>query len=295
MGIYADGQIKKIDAEGLIKKVYVHHGPGETALVFSAANTVTYLVDTDVSYTEEVEYGESCLSPTSFSPIKSGYEFVGWREDKKSNKNVLNSKVMDTEPITLYAVFKKTITLSYDGNGASEGSVSSQTGTRVYNNGNHTSDQFKLKPNGFTKTNCTFSKWARGSASGTQYAVDSSVVLSEDTTFYAVWDVNSKSNEVLYSDNGKKDTTTVSFDTTNYNSVEITLSIESGYGYGWLESGTKDFNGAPVQIQGKDSISKTISLPANSGMQKFSFRVGYNGDYGGKEANTSWEITVTAK
>lgn len=110
--IYAGGAIKKIYADGMIRKVYAHYGLGEIALVFSSSISVTYVVNTGVSYTEEVEYGASCLSPSSFVPSKDGYKFIGWAET--IGGSVLKSKTAGTEPITLYAVFiPNTITINY--------------------------------------------------------------------------------------------------------------------------------------------------------------------------------------
>ena len=165
-------------------------------LYYSAikAHTVTYYVDTSVIYSEDVNKGDSCLSPTSFTPSKSGYVFVGWREDNIASSEILSEKFMGDDPITLYAVFKKTITLSYNGNGATSGSTASQTNTQYYNNGNTANPTFILSANGFGKTGYNFSKWAMGSASGTQYSAGASVTISSDTVFYAVW--TSKSGTV---------------------------------------------------------------------------------------------------
>lgn len=315
--------------------------------VYSAGNIVTFHVDAGLSYQEEVGVGESCLSPKNFTPAKSGWEFVGWRQDTAANSNVLSSKVMGDDPITLYAVFKQSvtvtyfdnstspknasgyryynnsnvanpsfaltqagrsgwtargwststagnggisynngstftrdsnvtlygmyyqsitltyyngsttaattsgtryynsgsggvvnptftlkpttlsgwtfrgwasssaatagityssisgtafvasttvyaaysqvITLSYNGNGNTSGSTAAQTGTRYFNTGNYSNPSFTLATNGFNRANYTFSKWALGSASGTQYAAGASVTLSANTTMYAVW------------------------------------------------------------------------------------------------------------
>lgn len=240
-------------------------------LYYSAINahTVTYYVDTDIVYNEDVNKGDSCLSPTSFTPSKSGYVFVGWREDNIANSSVLSDKIMDNSEISLYAVFKKditvtkyngsssattetkqqyynnsnvenpsftlsqtavsgwtvrgwststaadasasvsnggsvtlsdnatyyglyqtTITLSYNGNGATSGSTAAQTGTRYWNSaGNYGNPSFTLRSSGFAKTSYSFTKWAMGSASGTQYAAGVSVTLNANTVFYAIWEV----------------------------------------------------------------------------------------------------------
>lgn len=244
-------------------------------LYYSAirTHTVTYYVDTSVIYSEDVEEGNTCLSPTTFTPSKSGYTFTGWREDNTANSSVLSSKVMDDEDISLYAVFQKnivlttynnspnattqtkqqyynngnvvnpsftltqntqsgwtplgwctsssatasvvvsnggsvtltsdatyygkyaqTITLSYNGNGATGGSTAAQTGTRYFNSGNYSNPRFTLRSNGFSRTNYTFTKWAMGSASGTQYSAGASVTLSTNTTFYSVWKLQSVSS-----------------------------------------------------------------------------------------------------
>lgn len=81
------------------KKVYVNG-----KLFFSAGNIVTYIVD-GAKYTEEVESGQSCLSPKNFTPRKTGCIFLGWSESAYS-ATILPEKVMDSDPITLYAVFQ---------------------------------------------------------------------------------------------------------------------------------------------------------------------------------------------
>ena len=77
---------------------------------WSAGSTVTYYVDSATVITEEVDNEVSCLSPKTFTPSKSGWTFVGWREDTTADSSVLSSKIMDSDPITLYAVFKQTVT-----------------------------------------------------------------------------------------------------------------------------------------------------------------------------------------
>lgn len=155
--------------------------------IWSAGNIVTYHVDTGTTYQEEVDEGASCLSPKTFTPQKSGWTFVGWREDAEANGAVLSSKIMADSPVTFYAIFQQTITLSYAGNGNTGGSTAEQTGTRYYNNGNTADPSFLLSANGFIKTNYTFAKWALGSADGSQYLVGTTITLSESTTMYAVW------------------------------------------------------------------------------------------------------------
>ena len=148
---------------------------------------VTYYIDTNSTQTQAFAPGESVLNGLNFTPSKSGYTFVGWREDTTASSSVLSSKTMGTSNITLYAVFSQTITLTYNGNGATGGSTANQSGTRYYNNGNAVNPSFSLRSNGFTRTNYAFQNWAMGSASGTKYNAGASVTLSSSTTFYATW------------------------------------------------------------------------------------------------------------
>lgn len=168
-----------------VKKVYLNN-----EVVYSAGSTVTYVVDTDVTYTEEVDCDDSCLTPTTFTPMKSGWTFVGWREDTTASGSVLSDKMMGDDPITLYAVFKQDITLTYDGNSADSGSITAQTGIRYYNNGSVNNPTFVLAENEFDRTNSTFIDWAQDSVDGTRCSVGDTVTLSEDTTFYAKWSVS---------------------------------------------------------------------------------------------------------
>lgn len=264
MPIYAGNQkLKKLYiGNQAVRKAYLGN-----QLVYSAGNIVTYHVDAGVRYQEEVEEGESCLSPKTFTPQKAGWAFVGWRMDMVASGDVLASKVMGDNPVTLYAVFahnvtvtyyngsttvsrqtksrywnngnaaspsfaltqaaksgwsargwststaanggityangaaftrnsdvtlygmyQQAVTLSYNGNGATGGSTAAQTGYRYYNsNGQTLNASFSLRANGFTRTSYTFSKWALGSAGGTQYAAGAGVTLDASTIFYALW------------------------------------------------------------------------------------------------------------
>lgn len=248
---------------------------------------IAYHVTTSTTYTEKKEPGEDALSYSTFTPSLSGYTFVGWREDNTASGTVLSSKTVEITAINLYAVFKKTITItyynntttsatstgtqyynngnivnpkftinqasrsgftargwstgteanasvtyssisnrefsanatlyglyqatvtvSYNGNGSTGGSTANQTGTRYYNSsGKESNPSFKLSNIGFTKKyNYSNNKWAKGSTSGTQYAPGTTLTLSSNTTFYALW--TTYSAVTLY-DSGTKNYNTI--------------------------------------------------------------------------------------
>lgn len=164
-------------------------------LIKVVSSSVTYYVDSNQSYTEGVSNGASCLSPTTFTPTKSGYTFVGWRKDTTASGNVETELTMGEDPITLYAVFKKAVTLSYHGSGAT-GSVASQSGDLYYNCGNMLYPTLTVANNEFTWNEYTFECWK--TSSKIAYNPGDSITISANTTLYAYWP---DSSLVVYTSN----------------------------------------------------------------------------------------------
>lgn len=145
--------------------------------VYSVGSTVTYVVDNGVSYTEEVDSGASCLAPKSFTPSKSGWTFVGWRHDKTASGSVLSNLTMGDNPITLYAIFRQTVTVTYYNNSTT---ASSTSGYRYYNNGNVVNPSFALTQS--ARSGWTAGGWAivNGSVAynnGATFTRDSNIML----------------------------------------------------------------------------------------------------------------------
>lgn len=206
MGLTYFEDIKKLkaylvqDVQSGYKGIYRMYLGNER--IYPNAGTVTYHVDTNVTYTEEIDIDESILNPSTFTPSKSGWTFVGWRKDTTASGSVLSDEVMTGDDVTLYAVFSQTITLSYDGNGATGGNTESQVNYRYYNNGTISNAAFVLRDNGFIKTNYSFVNWRMGSISGTAYNAGASVTLESSTTFYANWKVIYTTSVVTYGGSG---------------------------------------------------------------------------------------------
>ena len=68
----AKGFIGVSGYKGYLGAIKMKKGYIGATRVYSAGNVVTYHVDSGVTYQEEVDDGESCLSPKTFTPAKSG-------------------------------------------------------------------------------------------------------------------------------------------------------------------------------------------------------------------------------
>lgn len=97
MAIFSEDQkIKLYSDKGKIKRVY-----SGNERIYSSGNIVTYHVDAEHIYTEEVDGGASCLSPKTFTPVKNGWTFIGW--SLKDGGEILPALSMGENPVSLYA------------------------------------------------------------------------------------------------------------------------------------------------------------------------------------------------
>ena len=139
---------------------------------------------------------------SSTKPTRSGYEFLGWSTSSSatSASYVAGNSITLSSNITLYAVWRKYCTITYNANGGS-GTTSSQTGAA--------NTTVSLRSNGFTAPESAvwtltldgnggkngtptfkgnyFNKWRTGATSGTSYSAGDSYILSKDVTLYAWW------------------------------------------------------------------------------------------------------------
>lgn len=205
MPIYAGNAKAKLYIGNVkVKKAYL----GST-LVYSSGNVVTYQVDSGTAYQEEVEDGASCLSPKTFTPAKSGWTFVGWRDDKTANGTVLTSKVMGDNPVTLYAVFRVAVTVTYYNNSTT---ASSTSGYRYYNNGNVVNPSFTLTQ---VAGSWTARGWSTSTAGNGAITYSNGVAFTRDSniTLYGMYQ---QSITLSYNGNGSTSGNTSSQTGTRY-------------------------------------------------------------------------------
>lgn len=138
-----------------IKKVFLTNKK-----IYSSGNIVTYHVDDNHTYSEEMDEGRDCLSPTSFLPEKEGWIFTGWRENTLPDSEILSEKNMGNESLNLYAVFYRHVIISYNADGGDGVIPDPASGICYYNNQNINPVTIIL-PNGtvFSKNFYTQTKW----------------------------------------------------------------------------------------------------------------------------------------
>lgn len=152
--------------------------------------TITYNANggTGAPNSDTKIYGTT-LKLSITKPTRTGYTFVGWgtsSTDTTADYSAGGNYTANASD-TLYAIWKKTITLSYNANNGS-GAPSSQSQT-VYNA--TTSYKFTISSTKPTRTGYTFLGWSTSStATSSSYSSGGSITLSSSDTLYAVWSEN---------------------------------------------------------------------------------------------------------
>lgn len=159
---------------------------------------VTYNVDVGESYQEKVSYKKTVLSPTTFTPTKAGWAFLGWKETGIASGDVLVDKVATGKTMTLYAVFEKDITVTYYNASATASTTSKK---QYYNNADILDPTFNLtqasvtnwSPRGWTKA-------ASGGSSAIAYANATNFQVNSNTTIYGCYQ---RTVTIKYNGNGQ--------------------------------------------------------------------------------------------
>lgn len=137
----------------------------------------------------QTKWHGTTLTLSSTKPTRSGYSFVGWGTSDSDTMADYSAggSYTDNASNTLYAIWKKTIILSYNANGGS-GAPSAQSAT-IYNS--TTNKTFTISSTKPTRTGYTFLGWSTSNtATSSSYAAGSSITLSTSDALYAVWSKN---------------------------------------------------------------------------------------------------------
>lgn len=274
-----NSKIKMLSAGGL-KKIYCQN---ET--IYSSGNICTYQINSNTIYQEEVDEGESCLRPKTFTPSLDGWTFVGWREDQTASGDVLTDTVMGDDPVTLYAVFRQAVTVTYYNNSTT---ASSTSAFRYYNNGNTASASFNLTQ--AASSGWTARGWSTsnvGNASIT-YANGATFTRDSNITLYGLYQ---QTITLSYSGNGNTGGSTAAQTATRYGAPagvinpSFTVKANGFTRTNYIFTGWKSGNTAYA-------VGQTVTLSANLTLtaQWYTAAVTNFGYTGGVQ---SWTVPVT--
>ena len=158
--------------------------------VYAAGVKVTYQIDTGYSLERTVPDREDAIAAAPPAALE-GYTFVGWRQDDSAEKKVLSEYIISSEePVTLYAVFRKQMTVGLMPNGgtlAETGAAESFTAFCYYNNGNSQSEPTTVPASPYTRKNMSFCGWSIDSLSTPSYKPGEKGVFPAGATLYAMW------------------------------------------------------------------------------------------------------------
>lgn len=177
-------KIRPFVGDKKVKKGYVG-----AQKVYSAGNWVTYYVDTNNTKSEEFDEGTNVLVPTTFSPSKSGWLFHGWRENNVVSSSVLSSKIMEDDPLNLFAVFNQVVNAVFY-SGLNKATTNNVDGTRYYNNGN-IQNASVTAPTGAAISGWTWRGWSghdrQGATEDVSFANGNSVGIEADKIYYGLY------------------------------------------------------------------------------------------------------------
>ncbi|HCJ31386.1 MAG TPA: hypothetical protein DHV70_00595, partial [Firmicutes bacterium] len=194
---------------------------------------------------------------------KSGYEFVGWNTNKDAT-SALSSYEMPAKNVTLYAIYKKTLTATFN----YYNSKSETRSVTIYNNatsGSITSPAALGTPSGYT-----FRHYSTSNVANAAKTIDanSSVVLTSNQTYYASYQKNVTLNFYYHSGtdtyaNTQTSTTATGVQYLGYNNVIVnsTVSIPSAV------AGSTGYYG--TSYKGVTAANSTTPISVNTGTTNY--------------------------
>ena len=216
------------------KTLYAHWTTNSYTVTYNyAENGGTEASKTSAS----VSYGEAIdLAPTA---TKAGYEFVGWNTNKDATEG-LSSLTMGTNDVTLYAIYKKEITLTFIDYNGTEKTTRTESNT-AYNK--NTSVEITA-PTINAYTGWTERYWTTGTGATSSQTVASggSITATGNSTYYARYyqsisvkfDLNGGTGVAPQAVTGNRETNSYAISTVTNPEITMptTTATKTGYTFG---------------------------------------------------------------
>ena len=119
--------------------------------------------------------------------LPSGYSFYGWSTSSSASGTVIsNTTIYPTSNATYYAIYKKSITVSYNLNGGSGDSGSQYVDVKMNYQGSTSGNQSITLHSKPSKSNNSFIYWS-SSNTGMNYKAGETITPTENMTLKAMW------------------------------------------------------------------------------------------------------------
>ena len=260
---YSKGQVDGADA---LTTTILANGSRVINLYYTRNSyTVTYDATTNggstATQTSSVLYGGK--ADLTKKAEKSGYEFIGWNTNKDAT-SALTSYEPVTGNVTLYAIYSKTLTATFN----YYNSKSETKSVTIYNNatsGSITSPSALGTPSGYT-----FRHYSTSNAANASKTIDanSAVVLTSNQTYYASYQKTVTLNFYYHSGtdtyaNTQTSTTATGVQYLGYNNaiVNSTVSIPSAV------TGSTGYYG--TSYKGVTAANSTTPISVNTGTTNY--------------------------
>ena len=164
---------------------------------------ITYVLDGGVNSEENPANYTVRDEVVLQSPTKAGYKFLGWYLDETGTEQTTGIEAGSIGPCVFYALWSPiTYSVSYDGNGATDGTMSVQSDCEY-------DVLYALEENNYERTGYIFSGWnTKSDSSGTEYSDGDEVenltaINGETVILYAQW--SPITYNISYDGNGAED------------------------------------------------------------------------------------------
>ena len=189
-------------------------------------------------------YSNSLSASAPAPAAYDGAAFAWWSCDSGASNSSSLRKPLETGVNSLYAVYKKNVSISYNANGGS-GAPAAQSGIKYYakkeSGSNIANPSITVTGSKPSRSGYSFSSWnTSANGSGTVYKAGTAYTVSVNVTLYAQWTVNTYTDSIQHWITGYKKQEGINSDKTA--SILKTTTFQSQYKSAFILDSAKAIN-----------------------------------------------------